>query len=297
MARKFYYYRLWVEDQDGEEVSLIDLVDEDELKDGHMEEPVSEDDSKKYYIGINDINREGLHGIILRMKDDSEYVRRVGNNGSLKSLDEFVDDEGETGDSRSGFADIAMVVNDEANLLIEVGYQTPGINIVRKFFEKLIDNEDYEVKKEVRHERAIEQKLDNLKGKDLKKMTISLKNNPSDYDDDMWNQFKHLTSDYRLKFSISLERGSNASTVQDKILDVLGNDDEEEDALIESLTQMDLPRLLYSFKIEAVEEEDQEVEENLADITDKEKIDDERYSVNDKELGEELCQKIQRRFG
>lgn len=130
---------------------------------------------------------------------------------------------------------------------------------------------------------------------DLKSIDISLKKHPRNFDG--LNLDETLESlvpdDYRLEFGASLHKGKERDkrSVRSVVSGILNwNENEVE----ETITQIDLPRIMYSFNIVGFEEGDEEteIEENLADVVRKEEIDTTYYEVLDLDLGEELCQRI-----
>ena len=60
----------------------------------------------------------------------------------------------------------------------------------------------------------------------------------------------------------------------------------------ESISQIDFPRIMHTFRIEGVESDEEEVEDNLADIVKKEEINTSGYGIFDQRLGEKLCDRI-----
>jgi len=295
---KFYHYTIWIEDDDGTRVNPQNTLTEEGFDDSIYD--IEEDGDKHYSTQFQFIRNWEYYGVLIRTKDDEGYVRR-GEDGVITSLSEVTEDEGETADREFDYVDYALKVGTGSiDLLLKVGFQTPGIGMIKKYLEDHIDgkgNANLEIVYETKMVSDSEERLDRILDTDLKSVDISLKKHPREFDDlDLEETLEELTpDDYRLEFSVSLRSGKGRKKKSVKsVLGRIFNRDENE--VRNTIAQIDLPRVMYSFNIVGFEDGDREkeVEENLTDTVLKEEIDTVRYGIFDENLGEVLCRRIRK---
>jgi hypothetical protein len=237
------------------------------------------------------------HGVIIRTKDEDDFVR-LTNDGQITRLSEATDDEGETGDMDFDYVNLAtQTTSGKIDLLIEVGFQTPGIGVIKDYLNEHVEcDEEYDIEHETDVRDVDDEKLTRLLDSNLKKVEVSFKKNPQTYSElDTDQAIRTLIDDsYRLKFEASLHQDKDAeeSRVDEFVShfsSLLGID---ADTAEESISKIDFPRIMHTFRIEGVESDEEEVEDNLADIVKKEEIDTTGYELFDQNLGRELCDRL-----
>ena len=222
---------------------------------------------------------------------------RLGQSSSFSQLSSQTPDDGKAGETDSDIVDFAIVQDsDYLHVLLEVGFQTPGIGKLSQYIAQHVTYDDeYSVKRETKLGPNADDKLNSLVGTELKSMSVSFKKHPTTYSemDDADEVFDTLTpDDYRFEFGVTLERGhKNGEDTEDALQSLMSLFGKNNQPLTNSIRQLDFPRMMYSFDIEA-EDGNKEVEQNLADTTNKEEIDKSYYGFFDKKLGKKLCREI-----
>jgi hypothetical protein len=292
---KFYHYNIWVEGDDGRRLNPSNVLS-DEVFDEDLYR-VSNAGERNYHSQFQEISHGRYHGVLIRTKDEDDYVR-LSSEGDLGRLSDATEDSGQAGDLDYDYVDFAIDYGTTGiNLLIEVGFQTPGIGVVKKHLDDHIEfDEDYELKHETDIRDLDDDKIERLLDSHLKKVEISFKKNPQSYAElDPDDAIRTLIDDsYRLEFVASLHQDKDADStpVEDFITrfsSLLGVD---VNTAKESISQIDFPRIMHTFRIEGVESDEEEVEDNLADIVKKEEINTSGYGIFDQRLGEKLCDRI-----
>lgn len=292
---KFYHYNVWFEGEDGSRLNPRNLLTDEAFSNDIYQ--ISNSDERNYRTRFRDMDGNQHHGVIIRTKDEDDFVR-LTNDGQIVRLSEATDDEGEAGDLDFDYVNFATHTSTrKIDLLIEVGFQTPGIGIVKSYLnEQTEHDEDYDIEHETDVRDVDDNKLTRLLDSNLKKVEISFKKNPQTYSElDTDQAIRTLIDDsYRLKFEASLhqDKDANKSRVDDFVShfsSLLGVD---EDTAEESISKIDFPRIMHTFRIEGIESDDEEIEDNLADIVKKEEIDTRGYELFDRKLGQELCNRL-----
>jgi hypothetical protein len=291
---KFYHYTLWVEEDDGTRVNPQEVLSDDVFHEDMYD--ITESDDKYYSTQFHFIRNWEHHGVLIRTKDDTGYVRQWAD-GSITSLSEATNDDGKTADLNFDYVDYAICVGlTSIDLLVRVGFQTPGIGMIKRYLNDHIEHDDeYDLVHESKLTTESEQRLEQVLDASLKKIEISLKKHPRNFEElDLEESLENLVpDDYRLEFGVTLQRGKNQRkrSARSVLSRVFGRDEKEVE---NTIAQIDLPRIMYSFNIVGFEEgdEDTEIEEDLADAVLKEQIDTVPYDLFDPELGEVLCRRI-----
>lgn len=293
-VRKFYHYTIWIEEEDGSRVNPRDGLSDDAFDEDIHD--IAEKEGKYYSTRFNFVRNWEYYGILIRTKDDAGYVRQW-EDGSITSLSEATDDDGKTADLDFDYVDYAISVGfSSIDLLVRVGFQTPGIGMIKRYLDDHVEHSaEYEIVHETKLITDSQERLEQILDANLKTVEISLKKHPRELEGlDLEETLENLVpDDYRLEFGVSLHRGKNQNkrSTRNVLSRLLGRDEEE---IENTIAQIDLPRLMYSFNIVGFEEgdEDEEIEENLTDTVLKEEIDMVPYGLFDPDLGEELCQRI-----
>ncbi|RQG98183.1 hypothetical protein [Natrarchaeobius oligotrophus] len=292
---KFYHYNIWIAGDDGRRLNPIEVIDNGAFSTDLYRIPKSGD--RNYHAQYREVDTNLYYGVIIRTKDEDDFVR-LSPDGRLGPLSEATEDRGEAGDIDYDYVDFAIRVDGtKIDLLIKVGFQTPGIGIVRDYLEEHIEFDDeFDIEHETDLRDFDDDKVERLLDSTLKKVEISFKKNPQTYPElDPDDTIRTLIDDsYRLKIEASLHQDKNADATRvDEFVNhfssILGVN---EDSAEQSISQIDFPRIMHTFRIEGVESDDEEIEDNLADIVKKEEIDTSGYGIFDPDLGEELCERI-----
>ncbi|WP_435065638.1 hypothetical protein [Halobaculum sp. EA56] len=291
---KFYHYNLWIEGEDGRRIDPTDAIDGGLFPEEF--EQISQNEDKRYSTQFQQIQNEQYHGVIVRTRDESSFVR-LTSDGEMNLLSEELDDEGQTGDINVDYVDYGVqLAPHRFKILVEVGFQTPGIGVISNHIDNHIDlDEQYKLKYET--EMVDDLNIDELLRMDLKKIEVSFKKNPKEYieRDYQGGLESSIPDDYRLKFTASLHQGDvEESRVDEAVGNILEQLGFGHSTVEESISQIDFPRIMNTFRIVGLEG-DEEVEENLADNVKKEKIDTSGYGMFDSQLGAELCQRLVQR--
>lgn len=291
---KFYHYSLWFEDDTGRRINPHNALDDSVFSNDFYRLVPSGD--KSYSLRFQEIDSGWYHGIIVRTKDESNLVR-LTNDGSLRLFSDITEDEGEVGDIDLDYVDFGVhVENTGLSLLIEVGFQTPGIGVIENYLNEHLSTKDrYAIERETKIRDDTDEKLDRLLDQDLKKVEVSFKKNPTTYDElDASETLKSMIpDDYRLKFEVSVHRGNEVEKSKvrgylSQFMSMIGFDDSTVEY---SIRKIDFPKFMNTFRITGIDDEE-EIEENIADIAMKEKIDTSQYGIFDSELGEHLREKM-----
>lgn len=292
---KFYHYNVWFEGEDGSRLNPRNLLTDEAFSNDIYQ--ISNSDERNYRTRFREMGSNQHHGVIIRTKDEDDFVR-LTNDGRIIRLSEATDDEGEAGDLDFDYVNFATHTSTrKIDLLIEVGFQTPGIGVVKSYLnEQTEHDEDYDIEHETDVRDVDDDKLTRLLDSNLKKVEVSFKKNPQTYSElDTDQAIRTLIDDsYRLKFEASLhqDKDANKSRVDEFVShfsSLLGVD---EDTAEESISKIDFPRIMHTFRIEGIESDDEEIEDNLADIVKKEEIDTRGYELFDRGLGQELCNRL-----
>ncbi|MDB2274845.1 hypothetical protein PM022_09825 [Halorubrum ezzemoulense] len=292
---KFYHYNLWIEGDDGRRLDPNEVLSDTSFSNDLYK--ISNSEDKNYHARYQRVGTDLYHGVLIRTKDEDDFVR-LSPEGNIGRLSEATEDEGEAGDVDFDYVDFAMRVGStKLDLLIEVGFQTPGVGVAKQYLDEHIEfDEEYDIEHETDIRDQDDEKLERLLDSTLKKVEISFKKNPQTYAELEPDQaIRSLIDDsYRLKFEASIHQdkdadGSRVDEFISRFSSLLGVN---EDSVEQSMSKIDFPRIMHTFRIEGVEGDDEEIEDNLADIVKKEEIDTTGYGLFDPDLGEELCDRI-----
>jgi hypothetical protein len=289
---KFHHYRIWIENEVSEVVSPHEIFRDDVFSNNLFRVST---DRHNYTLRFQEVVPNQYHGIIVRTKDEDGFVRLF--DGALEPFSDVIDGEGEIGDAEFDHVDFAVVVDDSGlDLIVEVGFQTPGIGVISNYLAHHIDApEDYRVKHQTKFRQDAEENLEQLLDDELKKVEVSFKKNPRVYEElETGELLKEIAPEgYRLKFEISLEQGKEGEgeSTRDRLSHICSMLGKERDSTEESLKMIDFPAVMNIFRVTGVED-GEVVEENLADMTLQEKIDTSGYGIFDIDLGEQLCEQI-----
>jgi hypothetical protein len=293
-ATKFHHYGVWIENEVSDVADPSEVFNNEVFSDNLF--GISTD-RHNYTLRFQEVRPNQYHGIIVRTKDESGFLRL--SQGSLEQFSDIVEGEGEIGDAEFDHVDFAVIVGNEGlDLIVEVGFQTPGIGVISNYLEQHLNTpSDYNVKHETKFREDAEENFDRLLNDELKKIEVSFSKNPRVYEElDVSDSLKEIAPDqYRLKFEVSLEQGkkgeaASADDYVSHICSMLGKDGNTTE---ESIRMIDFPKVMNIFRVTGMEEEDgEEIEENLADMTLQNKIDTTGYGTFDSDLGEKLCGQI-----
>ncbi|QOS14119.1 uncharacterized protein HfgLR_25210 (plasmid) [Haloferax gibbonsii] len=292
---KFYHYNVWIAGDDGRRLAPTEIISDDAFSNELYQ--ISTSGEKNYHARFQQMDTNLYHGVLVRTKDEDGFVR-LSLDGGLGPLSDATEDRGEAGDIDYDYVDFALRVGSaKIDLLIEVGFQTPGIGVAKQYLNEHIEfDEEHEMEHETDIRDLDDEKVERLLDSHLKKVEISFKKNPQTYAElEPDDAIRSLIDDsYRLKFEASLHQDKDAeSTRVDEFIDrfssLLGVN---EDSVEQSISKIDFPRIMHTFRIEGIESDEEEIEDNLADIVKKEEIDTTGYGIFDSRLGEELCERI-----
>lgn len=294
---KFYHYNIWMEDEGGTRLDPQKVLNTDVFADGLSRIPGG-GNTKSYHVRFQFIRNGQYHGMLTRTKDESGYLR-LNQRFEMGLLSDETQDEGETGDIDTDQVNFAITFDGlRLNLLVEVGFQTPGINVIKRYLrENVNDTVD-----SIKHETAIpdlnEDEIQRLLNSELKKIEVSFKKHPEVHEDlEAEETMKQIIpDDYRVKFEVSIEQGEGTEEkrVDEYLEGFFSVFNPDHDTVEETIYQIDFPRIMHTFRIEGMEGE-QEIEENLAEVINKAEIDTSQYDLFDRDLGERLCEEIRDR--
>lgn len=302
-STKFYYYNIWVEDDSGNRIAIDDAFDDDLFTEDNYQ--ISSDINKNYFTRFQMISVGEIHGAMVRAKNEEGFVR-LNDDAEMGVLSDETEGDGQTGAKDRDFVNYGIQENHKnIDLLLEVGYQTPGIIKFKEYLIQHLDEDNDDISRvgyETRMPDFDDQTLERLLGSELQKAEISFKKSPKSLaGDDARDTLDNLVPDeYRLKFETTLEPGGDDDNMPDvgdyvsDILPILGGDDDDPK---ESIKQIDFPRIMHTFRLTGLEEDaDEEIEKNLAETADKEQIDMSGYALFDEDLGELLCNRISDKY-
>lgn len=227
------------------------------------------------------IRTQGVGGYIL-----------IDDDGNLSTLDEETGDIGDVGNANYDYVDfVGTLKHEKIELILEVGFQTPGIGIIAEYFDQHIVNEDVEVK--YKWEKRDQDISEELLNSELKTAVISFKKDPRTLSEASieGTLLSMMPDNYRIKFEVSLQRGDvEASKVNRALVNFLTTMFGTE-SIESTIEQVDIPKIMHTFRIEGISD-GQEVETNLAEVVDKILIDTTEYRLHDERLGEVLAEKL-----
>lgn len=294
-AAKFYYYNIWVESEDGNRLEIDEAFNDQVFQEDNYH--INSDKSKHYFAKFQQISVNQYHGIMMRAKDEKGFLR-LDEDRQMDVLSAATDGDGHTGSIDRDYVNFGMVKNTKnIDILLEVGYQTPGILKLKEYLgQHIASGKVDKIGHETRMPELTDEKLHRILNSELKKAEISFKKNPKSVaGDDAEETLSNLVPDnYRLKFEASLEQGkeehSSMRDFLDDFLSQMGNNDADE--IPETIRQIDFPRIMNTFKLVGFEDGEEEVEENLAATAEVEEIDISDFGLFDEDLGEFLCRTI-----
>lgn len=296
---KFYYYNIWVRGEDGEQLTINESFDDKLFSEDNYE--ISSEENKFYFTRFQLISAKQHHGVLMRAKDEEGFVR-LNEEMEINVLSDQTEGEGQTGSLDRDYVNFAVKVNRKSlDVLMEVGYQTPGILKFKEYLSHHIDSNDVDkIGHETRMPELDEEKIDRLLESDLKSAEVSFKKHPKSITGvEVESTLSNLLPDeYRLKLEVSLERGADEETnVREAIGRIIPFFESDEDDIQATIRQIDFPRVMNTFKITGFEEDtEEEIEANLAETVDKEEIDMSAYSLFDERLGQHLCNKLSQKY-
>lgn len=297
---KFWHYIMWGEKkEDGARIDFDQSLDDEAFSEGL--DKIYEEDDKTYYVEFQMLQADRFHGRLSRVKDEESFIRRGPNDDRFTILSDETGGEGEAGERNNATAEFGVVRrNENLHILLERGFQTPGVGILIPHFSKYIDiDDDFELKKKTRMGPDAEEKLSQLMGKELKSVKLKFKKNPASYPElDLDSALDSVTEDdYKFQFGLTLERGNTEPQETEeglsKVLSLIGVDTRSPNQPItNSVRQLDIPKMMSRFEIVA-DNGEEEINENLADTIRREEEDTTNYGYFDQNLGEELCDLIE----
>jgi hypothetical protein len=291
---KFYQYTIWIEGDDGAKIDPMSIANSDIFSNDLY--CVSDNDEKKYHSEFRKIGSSSYQGRIIRTKDESSYLRR-NEDDTIVPLSDKVSGDGDTGSINRSHTDFALKVgHQQFDLLVEVGFQTPGIGIIQNYIKSHMElPEDYKIRHETKLRDLDDGRIRQLLNSDLKTIDVSFKKSPETYEgDDTRRSLNSMMPDnYRLKFSVSLQQGDQQE--RQKVRDYLRNNlpmfGSDGETVEQSISKIDFPRIMHTFRIVGING-NEEIEENLSDLVLKEEIDTDPYTPFSNDLGKRLCETL-----
>lgn len=293
--RKFYHYTMWFLDGQNERLNPRRVLDDEVFSTGFAE---VEHEGDRAYLTRFRMNRDGMYrGLLLRTRDESVFLR-FKDNDEVERLDEELEGEGTTGNIDRDVVNFAVVRDsDELHLLIEQGFQTPGIGKLRTHFHDHTDAFDGEV--EVR----TNQKTDLISGErarrlaqsELQDIVVNFKSDPRGYDDTAmdvgsWAEAA-VPEGYRFGYSATIDSGN--SPTPDTTSDVLSESfGVNPDTVERTLTDLDFLQKFSKLYLEVETDDGEVIDENLTDQVIKEEVDLTRFEFFSENLGDELIDRI-----
>jgi len=102
---KFYHYNLWIEGDDGRRLDPSDVLSNQVL--GEDLYRISNAGDRNYHSQFQEINNGRYHGVLIRTKDEDDFVR-LSAEGRLGRLSDATEDSGEAGDIDYDYVDFAI---------------------------------------------------------------------------------------------------------------------------------------------------------------------------------------------
>lgn len=291
---KFYHYTITVESDRGRKVDPMSVANDDIFSSELYS--ISSTQTKKYDASFRKIEN-GIHqGRVIRTQDESSFLRR-DDDDTVVPLTDRVSGNGDTGEINRGHTDFVVKADaKQLDLIVEVGAQTPGIQIIKKYIRDHLNlPEDYILDHESKLEGLTDEKLERLLSSDFMEAEVSFKKHPDRYDgEDTGRALDSMTpDDYRIKFNISLEQGKDKrfQTVRSYFRNNLPFFEGDE-SLKTSLRKIDFGKMMHTFRVESVDE-DGDIEMNFADLARVDEIDTSSYSPFGERLGDRLYEALE----
>ena len=145
--RKFYYYNIWPEDRDGNRPAIDDVLDSDVFTQENYH--INSEEGKHYFSRFQTIGPNKFHGYLMRTKDEEGFIR-MNEDMELGVLSDDTEGEGRTGSIDRDFVNFGIIKQyQEIKVLLEVGYQTPGVLKIKEYLQQHVLNGDVHA---LRHE-------------------------------------------------------------------------------------------------------------------------------------------------
>lgn len=130
---KFYHYTITVESDKGRKVDPMSVAKSDIFSSDLYS--ISSTRSKKYDANFRKIEDRVYQGRVIRTQDESSFLRR-NNDNTIVPLTDRVNGDGDTGEINRGHTDFVVKADaKQLDLIVEVGAQTPGIRIIKKYIK------------------------------------------------------------------------------------------------------------------------------------------------------------------
>jgi len=259
---KFYHYNVWVEGEDGNRLDLNDAFDSEIFEEDNHE--ISRDRDKFYFTRFQMIRSGNYHGMLMRAKDENGFIR-LNEENEMGVLSEETEGEGRTGSLDRDYVNFAVKMNRKTmNILLEVGYQTPGILKIKEYLNHHIDTDISQIGHESRMPDLDKERLQNLLEKDLKVAKISFKKHPKNIvglsaKETLQNS---IPDEYKLKLRVSIEQGADESlSVREYLNDTLPDVFDSNEEIPENIKQIDFAKAMHTFKLTGYDQDNDAEEE------------------------------------
>lgn len=292
--REFQFYRVSARDQTGQIINLENVLRSESVFNGNHDDLEVERKAGEYYHEFDEEEQNLKYGRIVRIQEENDFFAKDGNN--TVNLSERVQEQYGIGEIKEDITNFGMLVDgNDLIILLEIGFQTPGIAVVTEYIQKILnrhagDPTEYEATSKWIQEEDTDQKLKSLIDTELKKAEIRMKEFPElEVGDTPEQTAANLQPDnYALRLEWSLQKTDNNKLTLEKIWSKLLGTDQDE--VLNTLQQIDYPRLLSTFKVEGFGDEEEEINENLLKTIKFVELEIETEQLADyDEIGQELC--------
>lgn len=260
---QFYFYEIYAKNKEGN-INLEEAIKPLDWNECCTKNPIHVLSGSIHEISIEQIKEKYFFGRIIRSKGKDGFFGK--DTGELpEELDTEFEKIGEKGRDIVNFA--FMTYDGKLIFLMEVGFQTAGMGIIKNFFEKTIGNGI-----EIDYKPLVSNKTSyvlTLIGKKLKTLVIQFRKNAEipEKCKQAEDTLKQIISPalYSIKIEASVLRSGKKTldlipTLENGVKNLLGM------SLKEAIDAgIDFPAFLSNFKIEVLDDNNQTLEEDILD--------------------------------
>ena len=256
----FYYYEISAEDSETRKINFETALQKTDFVNQDITIPIEKRKRNyKLYIKRYEEQTNGFYfGVISRLKSVTEFALKERGVRELKPLSEIISQEGELAEIERDMALFSFTMkNGNIYLLIETGFQYPGVGVFEDFIKKLIQRDDIcFIHKHITKAKDV-QKIKRLFGQKLKKISIHFKRKSklaTPYIDGLVKNIG-LSDDYCVNLEVNIRKIKHGKFI--KVKDFLKNFFNVENNDIDELLTVNWAESMSQFLLFTVEGESQ----------------------------------------
>ena len=297
---KFYYYEIWINDYKHSKIKE-EILNEIEM-DSTIKILGKYGRNYNFEFSLNDLGQ--TYARIIRGKPTEDFLYKKEKGKAENLADITKDKNAEVGEINTDIVHFAYIFDkDRIVILIQQGFQYPGVGIFKEFISKIIVNsfkkvylekyqiglsddelKEFEVKSKLLTSPKHIKPLKKIFNKKIKSMAINLKKNVEIPENTIFGDFLkkvNVSKDYTMKFSVQLSR-ENKKTTYNTFENVLPNlfGIASTNNQLNELLEIDFPSILSVFSAEFFDENHEVKKEDILDL-----VENETLNIDSNNLG------------